>query len=125
MMNDALKIGILYSTTGPYVIVGGRGQNTLTGGAGNDTLTGGAAADFIVYSPNWAHDTITNFVATGSAHDTIRIRIDQTVFADWAALLAASNQSGGDTLITADANNTITLQNMLLSSLQSADFQFA
>jgi serralysin len=62
-------------------------------------------------------------VATGSAHDTIRI--DQTVFADWAASMSASNQSGGDTLITADANNTITLQNMLLSSLQSADFQFA
>jgi Ca2+-binding RTX toxin-like protein len=48
MMNDALKIGILYSTTGPYVIVGGRGPNTLTGGAGNDTLSGGASADFFV-----------------------------------------------------------------------------
>ncbi|CAN7610806.1 M10 family metallopeptidase C-terminal domain-containing protein [Neorhizobium sp. LjRoot104] len=103
-------------------IRGGAGANTLTGGAGDDTLTGGVAADFFVYLPNWGHDTITNFVATGTAHDTIRI--DDSVFADWASLLAASNQSGGDTLIMADANNTITLQNVLLSSLHSGDFQF-
>ncbi len=105
------------------VIVGGSGQNTLTGGAGNDTLTGGAAADTFVYLPNWGHDTITNFVATGTAHDTIRI--DQTIFADWATLLAASSQSGADALITADSNNSITLQNVLVSSLQSSDFRFA
>jgi Ca2+-binding RTX toxin-like protein len=105
------------------VIVGGSGPNTLTGGAGNDTLTGGAAADTFVYLPNWGHDTITNFVATGTAHDTIRI--DQTIFADWATLLAASSQSGADALITADSNNSITLQNVLVSSLQSSDFRFA
>jgi serralysin len=105
------------------IIVGGSGANTLTGGAGDDILIGGAAADFFVYSPNWGHDTITNFVATGTAHDTIRI--DDSVFADWASLLAASSQSGGDTIVTADANNTITLKNVTVSSLQSMDFQFA
>uniref|UniRef100_UPI003F20702A beta strand repeat-containing protein n=1 Tax=Rhizobium sp. F40D2 TaxID=3453141 RepID=UPI003F20702A len=105
------------------VIVGGSGPNTLTGGAGDDILVGGAAADFFVYSPNWGHDTITNFVATGMVHDTIKI--DITVFADWAALLAASNDSGSDTTITADADNTITLKNVAVSSLQSSDFQFA
>ncbi|QAS79205.1 RTX toxin [Rhizobium acidisoli] len=105
------------------VIVGGSGSNTLTGGAGDDILVGGAAADFFVYSPNWGHDTITNFVATGMTHDTIKI--DVSVFADWAALLAASNDSGSDTIITADADNTITLKNVAVSTLQSSDFQFA
>ncbi|MBB6225527.1 serralysin, partial [Rhizobium leguminosarum] len=105
------------------VIVGGSGSNTLTGGAGDDILVGGAAADFFVYSPNWGHDTITNFVAAGMTHDTIKI--DVSVFADWAALLAASNDSGSDTIITADADNTITLKNVAVSSLQSSDFQFA
>ncbi|NKJ83913.1 M10 family metallopeptidase [Rhizobium leguminosarum] len=104
------------------LITGGNGGNTLTGGAGDDILIGGAAADFFIYSPNWGHDTITNFVATGTAHDTIRI--DHSVFADWASLLAASSQSGNDTIITADADNTITLQSILVSSLQSEDFQF-
>jgi serralysin len=105
------------------LIVGGSGVNTLTGGAGNDVLTGGAVADFFVYLANWGHDTITNFVATGTAHDTIRI--DQNVFADWASLLAASHQSGSDTIVTADADNSITLQNVAISSLHSTDFLFA
>ncbi|ANK90283.1 serralysin-like metalloprotease domain-containing protein [Rhizobium sp. N6212] len=118
--------------TGPFagtgnaldnVIVGGSGSNTLTGGAGNDTLTGGAAADVFVYSSNWGHDTITNFVATGSAHDAISI--DHNIFVDWESLFAASEQSGNDTVIMADPDNTITLRNVALSSLQSWDFLFA
>ncbi|MBB4583950.1 Ca2+-binding RTX toxin-like protein [Rhizobium aethiopicum] len=118
--------------TGPFagtgnalnnVIVGGSGPNTLTGGAGNDTLTGGAAADVFVYSSNWGHDTITNFVATGSAHDAISI--DHNIFADWESLFAATEQSGSDTIITADSENTIMLRNVALSSLQSWDFLFA
>ncbi|WP_064709925.1 M10 family metallopeptidase C-terminal domain-containing protein [Rhizobium bangladeshense] len=118
--------------TGPFagtgnalnnVIVGGSGSNTLTGGAGNDILTGGAAADVFIYSANWGHDTITNFVATGSAHDAIWI--DHNIFADWESLFAASEQDGNDTIITADSDNTITLRNVALSSLQSWDFLFS
>ncbi|UWM76070.1 calcium-binding protein [Rhizobium sp. WSM4643] len=105
------------------IIVGGSGSNTLTGGAGNDILTGGAAADIFVYSPNWGHDTITNFVATGSAHDVISI--DDSIFADWESLFAAIEQFGNDTIITADSDNTITLTNVAVSSLQSWDFLFA
>ncbi|WP_116680372.1 M10 family metallopeptidase C-terminal domain-containing protein [Rhizobium leguminosarum] len=105
------------------VIVGGSGSNTLTGGAGNDTLTGGVAADVFIYLTNWGHDTITNFLATGSAHDAISI--DHSIFADWESLFAATEQSGNDTIITADSDNTITLQNVALSSLQSWDFLFA
>ncbi|ANM09260.1 MULTISPECIES: M10 family metallopeptidase C-terminal domain-containing protein [unclassified Rhizobium] len=105
------------------VIVGGSGSNTLTGGAGNDTLTGGVAADVFIYLTNWGHDTITNFLATGSGHDAISI--DHSIFADWESLFAATEQSGNDTIITADSDNTITLQNVALSSLQSWDFLFA
>lgn len=104
------------------LIVGGAGSNTLTGGGGNDILVGGAAADFFVYAPGFGQDTIVNFVAAGTAHDTIKI--DHSVFADWASLLAASSQAGSDTIITVDNNNTITLKNVAVSSLQSADFQF-
>ncbi|MBY5359432.1 calcium-binding protein, partial [Rhizobium leguminosarum] len=105
------------------VIVGGSGSNTLIGGAGNDTLTGGAAPDIFVYSANWGHDTITNFAATGSAHDVISI--DDSIFADWESLFAAIEQFGNDTIITADSDNTITLTNVAVSSLQSWDFFFA
>ncbi|UWM84071.1 RTX toxin [Rhizobium sp. SRDI969] len=105
------------------VIIGGSGSNTLTGGAGDDILTGGAATDIFVYSANWGHDTITNFVATGSAHDVISI--DDSIFADWESLFAAIEQFGNDTIITADSDNTITLTNVAVSSLQSWDFLFA
>ncbi|TAY69456.1 calcium-binding protein, partial [Rhizobium leguminosarum] len=105
------------------VIVGGSGSNTLTGGAGNDTLTGGAAADIFVFALNWGHDTITNFVTTGAAHDTIRI--DHSIFADWESLFAASSQYGNDTVVTADIDNTIVLRNVALTSLDSGDFLFA
>ncbi|MCV9944208.1 RTX toxin [Rhizobium sp. BT-175] len=123
---------LTYIGTGPFagegnalnnVIVGGSGFNALTGGAGNDTLTGGAAADVFIYSLNWGHDTITNFVATGSAHDTIRI--DHSIFADWESLFAASSQYGNDTIVTADIDNTIVLRNVALTSLDSGDFFFA
>ncbi|MGO7728403.1 M10 family metallopeptidase C-terminal domain-containing protein [Rhizobium johnstonii] len=121
-----------FAGTGPFagtgnalnnVIVGGIGSNTLTGGAGNDTLTGGAATDVFVYLLNWGHDTITNFVATGAAHDTIRI--DHNIFADWESLFAASSQYGNDTIVTADIDNTIVLRNVALTSLDSGDFLFA
>ncbi|UFW78748.1 M10 family metallopeptidase [Rhizobium sp. SU303] len=123
---------LTYIGTGPFagtgnalnnVIVGGSGSNTLMGGAGNDTLTGGAAADVFVFLLNWGHDTITNFVATGSAHDTIRI--DHSIFADWESLFAASSQYGNDTIVTADIDNTIVLRNVALTSLDSGDFFFA
>ncbi|MBY3145126.1 calcium-binding protein, partial [Rhizobium laguerreae] len=123
---------LTYIGTGPFagegnalnnVIVGGSGSNALTGGAGNDTLTGGAAADVFIYSLNWGHDTITNFVATGSAHDTIRI--DHSIFADWESLFAASSQYGNDTIVTADIDNTVVLRNVALTSLDSGDFFFA
>ncbi|WP_197283858.1 calcium-binding protein, partial [Rhizobium acidisoli] len=105
------------------IIVGGSGSNTLKGGAGNDTLTGGAATDVFIYSTNWGHDTITNFVATGFAQDVISI--DDSIFADWDSLFAATEQSGDDTIIRADADNTITLTNVALANLHSWDFSFA
>ena len=45
------------------------------------------------------------------------------LFADSAAALAAASSSGSDTIITIDANTTITLQNVLLSNLHEDDFR--
>ncbi|MBY3220630.1 M10 family metallopeptidase [Rhizobium laguerreae] len=105
------------------LIVGGSGADTIAGGAGNDILVGGDAADLFVYLLNWGHDTIIDFMATGTAHDTIRI--DHNIFADWESLFAASSQYGNDTIVTADIDNTIVLRNVALTSLDSGDFLFA
>ncbi|BCG73341.1 hypothetical protein MesoLj113a_44990 [Mesorhizobium sp. 113-1-2] len=77
-----------------------------------------------VFKPNFGHSTISNFLSY--ANDSFagfltadKIAIDHTVFADWAHLLAASSQSGSDVIITADANDTITLKNTTVANLQA------
>jgi hypothetical protein len=51
------------------------------------------------------------------------IRIEDSLFADFAAVQAASAQVGSNVVITLDASNTITLQNVTLANLHQDDFQ--
>jgi serralysin len=71
---------------------------------------------------NFEHDTISDFVAGAGPGDVIKI--DDVIFADFAAVLAASTQVGSDVVIIKDANNSITLQNVLLANLNADDFAF-
>jgi len=102
---------------GNDVVHGGAGADRLTGGAGNDVLTGGDGNDTFVFGPGFGEDIITAFIP---GHDVIEI--DHTIFADFAAVLAASQQVGADVVIVADAANTITLENVVLANLQANDF---
>ena len=100
----------------------GSGGDTLVGGAGNDILTGAAGIDTFVYQAGFGLDTINSFTATGTTHDVLRV--DKTLFADWAHLLGATRQVGSDLVITYDANNTITLKTVTLANFTSADAVF-
>jgi len=51
--------------------------------------------------------------------------IDTDAFADFASVLAAATQIGDDTLITADANNSILLKNIAVANLHQDDFRFS
>jgi hypothetical protein len=51
------------------------------------------------------------------------IKIEDSLFADFAAVQAASAQVGSHVVITLDASNTITLQNVTLANLHQDDFQ--
>ena len=55
--------------------------------------------------------------------DDDRIVFDD-LFGSFQAVRNASRQVGSDTVITLDANNTIRLEDVRLSSLQSNDFLF-
>ena len=46
------------------------------------------------------------------------------IFANYAALLGATRQSGSDTLITINPHDTITLKNVMATSLSSSQFAF-
>lgn len=67
---------------------------------------------------------ITDFAVTGANHDVIEI--DQGLFANLDALLAASVQAGANVVVTVDASTTITLNNVTTASLTAnpADFHF-
>ena len=77
-----------------------------------------------MFGPDFGKTTITDFTAdpTSSEHD--QISFDHNTFADFAAVMAASAQVGADTVISVDADHSITLTNVNLSTLQHDAFTF-
>jgi hypothetical protein len=108
----------IVGTAGDDTIDGGNGKDSITGGAGNDTLTGGNGADTFIFGPGFGNDIITDF---GNGPD--QIQFDHTVFANFAAVQAATHQVGADTVIT-HGSDSITLQHVTASSLHAGDFLF-
>lgn len=104
---------------------GSSGNNVITGLAGNDKLTGAGGDDTFVFLPGFGNDTITDFMAGPNSGPHDLIAFDHTIFADFDAVAAASAQVGANTVITVDAQNTVTLVNVSLGSLHHDDFAFA
>ena len=125
-MNNTLAGGAgqdsLTGVGGDDFLQGGNGDDTLTGGSGNDTLTGGLNSDTFVFDVGSGLDIITDFKAGAGTDDVIRF--STAVFSSFAAVQAASVQSGTSVVITASPGNTITLQNVTLASLYVDDFRF-
>jgi trimeric autotransporter adhesin len=94
------------------------GSNNNITPLGSSTLTTNGTNDNFVFHSGFGKDVISGFDST----DTLQF--DHAIFADWAHLLAASSQSGADTVIRFDANNTVTLTNVSLSSLTQSQAQF-
>ncbi len=109
---------ILSGAPGNDTLDGGLGNDTLAGGIGNDTLTGGAGSDLFAFAGAFGRDTVTDFV-----HAQDKIQISKTIFSSISDLLAHTADDGlGNTVISADANRTIVLLDMLKSELQISDF---
>jgi Ca2+-binding RTX toxin-like protein len=115
--NDTLVGG-----TGNEYLSGGNGNDKLTGGGGNDTLNGGAGNDTFIFAPNFGNDVIADFHSNSAEQDIIQF--DHTVFADFSAVQAHMAQDGSDVVITADANDTITVKNTSIANLSANDFHF-
>lgn len=85
---------------------------------GSNTLQVVGSGDTFFVEPKPGNDTITGFGATDTMHFAAGI------FANYAALLGATRQSGSDTLITINPHDTITLKNVMATSLSSSQFAF-
>ncbi|WP_317205107.1 beta strand repeat-containing protein, partial [Janthinobacterium sp.] len=106
------------------ILTGDLNANMITGGAGNDTLTGGAGIDTFIYTPAFGFDTITDFTAgAGTTHDVLQLSLGAQ-FSSLAQVIAAATQVGANTLITIDANDTITLNNVTKTALVASNFVF-
>jgi hypothetical protein len=71
-----------------------------------------------VFGPGFGKDVITDF-AHGDQIGFV------SVFANFAAVQAAMHQVGVDTVISLDANHTVTLTHVTAGSLHASDFLLA
>ncbi|MCZ0733021.1 calcium-binding protein [Phreatobacter sp. AB_2022a] len=104
-------------------IYGDGAANVISGGGGNDLLSGGGGSDTFVFDPNFGQDTIADFIAGAASPDIIQFK--SSIFADFAAVMAAATQNGSDVLISTGGGDTLLLKNVGLSNLHADDFIFA
>ncbi|WP_177196033.1 VCBS domain-containing protein [Bradyrhizobium sp. OK095] len=93
------------------------GPVTLTGTSDKDVFFGTGYQDQFVFAAKSNHDTVVNFTS-GTDHIDLSAVVTASNTADWMAQHVAA--SGGDTLITIDAADTILLKGV--SSVQASDF---
>ncbi|MEP2707925.1 MAG: Ig-like domain-containing protein, partial [Roseibium sp.] len=99
------------------------GSETLYGGDGDQILTGGSGSDtFVFKSGDTGHDTVTDFSAGEGLEDVLQF--ETAIFADADAVLAAATDDGTNTIITIDADTSVTLENVSVMDLNKDDFQF-
>jgi VCBS repeat-containing protein len=109
--NDNLDGGL-----GDDRLLGGDGRDVLQGGSGNDVLFGGKGPDTFEFGPDFGKDVVADF----AKEDTIAFQ--DSVFHSVQDILAAAHQVGSDTVITVDAQDTVTLANVSVQQLNANNF---
>jgi Ca2+-binding RTX toxin-like protein len=114
--NDRLAGG-----SGADRLYGGGGADVLIGDDGDDVLIGGGAVDVFRYDARYfGNDTITDF-------NNDKIDLSAIGIGDLATVRALMTQIGDDVVITSrygGSAETITIENMTIAGLTSANFIF-
>lgn len=112
-------------------LFGGLGDDRLDGGTGNDLLVGGAGNDFFVFGPVGGNDMILDFQAGAGSDDVVDLTAFNTILS-FDDVLGIASQTGGDddddrvsTVLTFDADTTLTFTGVRLADLNEADFIIA
>jgi Ca2+-binding RTX toxin-like protein len=112
----------LFGGAGADILVGGDGNDVIQGGIGNDHIYGEGGNDRFVFGPGDGADVIHDFGQTAGNDDVIQYQ--PGTFDSYAAVLAASHQDGANVVIMTSSTDTLTLENISLSSLTESDFLF-
>lgn len=103
--------------------IGTSGADKITSGAGNELLYGAGGADTFTLNSLFGRDVIADFAATGTAHDIMNFHAN-SVLNSYTNVMSHAVQVGSGVVITQDANNVLTLNNVSRTALTSADFTF-
>ncbi|WP_213739100.1 Ig-like domain-containing protein [Bradyrhizobium sp. dw_411] len=114
--------GHVVATSGS-AILGSSHSNTLTSNGGDNFIVGNGHPDTFVFASNFGNDVIKDFIAGGRGHDVVQF--SKSVFDSFADVLAHATQVGQDVVISAGANDSLTLKNIKLGALNNHDFHFA
>jgi hypothetical protein len=107
--------GVIMNDPGPAA------SQTIVASAPNQTLTGtGASNNFVFNFANIGHDTVTDFHP-----GTDTLQFGGAIFANAQAVLNATLDDGhGNTVVSLDAHDAITLSGVIKAQLHAADFHF-
>jgi VCBS repeat-containing protein len=113
---------LLLGGAGNDTLDAGSGDDRIEGGAGADLLTGGSGHDAFVFAAGFGKDVITDFRTTGASADVLEFDID--LFADFEDAMGSAAQIGADTVFSLDADTSVTLRGVQMTSLAADDFRF-
>ena len=117
---------VFHYAHGPDLIIANSNDTSfthiLTGNSNDDIFIGSSAVDNFVFAAHLGNDTITNF-QRGVDHIDLSAVVTTNHLTDWIHQhVSQSRFDPSDTLIIIDAHDTITLHNVLASSLTVSDF---
>jgi Ca2+-binding RTX toxin-like protein len=110
--------------TGNQKLKGTVGTDVLDGGRGRDILTGGKGVDTFIFSTGYGRDTITDFQASGKAHDILDLSGLKSI-TDFRDLMKNHVQEfDGGVRINGGNGNILVLEDVKLKQLDAGDFLF-
>jgi len=123
---------------------------TITVGNGNDTVSAGANDAITLGNGNdWVYAGASDLITLGNGNDTVAfgvspspatignetvndfnpahdvIGFNEALLANYMAVMGATTQVGSDTVIKIDTNESVTLTNVIASTLSSNNFHFS
>lgn len=131
----------IFGTSGADYIQGRAGGDYINGGAGDDTLSGGAGQDQFALNPGGGHDLVTDYqtgemlffnfgMFTNNPGNPIHTATPGALFVgeQFATMdghvMTVGQTAAGDTTLTWDTGDSLTLQGVHADAVSSAVFQF-